>query len=168
MRPRDAVATRARVFVSGHSLDRELAAGIDAEGSDALRMRSRQLLRPSHRRRLAGRLEWIMRKAEEADPESRSEQTIDSFEVKKAHVLLAQLAEWLRGSEPLDPCGVAIVSCLVGNADSPVFAPGWRLEGVGRQKTLAQRAREALACFDRRREARPAPPAAPELALPVR
>jgi hypothetical protein len=104
------------------SLDEKLAAGYDPAGEPALAKRAEQLCSPRHRRKLAA---WIVRIADERDRNGYAGVSaavpIVREQVAAARGSLLELAEVLRGAQPVRPRGVAIVQRLLSDGNSDMY-----------------------------------------------
>lgn len=123
----ETIRTELAASLVGSRLDRELALGASPESSAVLRARARQLARAVRRRRIAARLESIVDAVERSKRVEGAGLIYDHQEIEKALPLLLQLVERLREPASPNPQGVAIVSWLVGDSDSPIFAWGRRV-----------------------------------------
>lgn len=136
---------RWRVHLRAHALDHEIAAGADVDANPLLRRRAEQLTAPKRRREQAAKIEQVIDMAERRSVINSAELPIDRPEVIEARAILLQLQVRLAGADPVTPRGMAMVAWLLGNGESPVFAP----VGMGSRKdrqpgALAARARETL------------------------
>ena len=112
---------RFRTWRLASTLDGELAEGADPLGSDELSLRTGQLRSVKSRARLArsllGALEFADRQLP-ADPAVA--RLIRRAEVRECRGLLLELAERLRDDWPLSAQGLAKISQLVTQGDSPL------------------------------------------------
>jgi hypothetical protein len=114
---------RLRVGLSHRSLDAMLAAGVDPAGDPALALRAAQLGSNRHRRRLASWLEQLARIAEAPSSSGLSSAApLATERVGEASDSLRLLAGTLRGTEPVDPRGVAMIEHLLRDAHSALYA----------------------------------------------
>jgi hypothetical protein len=115
-------ALRPAVFVSRGQLDQELASGADPASSPALAVRADQLLRRRYRRRLARSVERLVAEFDAnrgwwfsaAVPFLREQ-------VAEARGTLVSVAGALRDTQPVRARGVAMVSRLITNPESPLY-----------------------------------------------
>lgn len=146
-----ALTTRLRVRLHAHSLDREIAAGADPDGSPLLRVRAGQLTATEHRKRLAAQVDQVIDMAERTSVVNSAELPLDRPEVIEARAWLLQLRDRLAGADAVTAQGVAMTMWLLRNRESPIFAPiGIAEEGERLHGTLAPRAQMTLAALEGR------------------
>jgi hypothetical protein len=116
-------ATRARVLLTRRQLDRRLAKDDEAASDPALALRAAQLLRPKNRERLAADLERLIQESEVGRPRLSAAVPLDHGRVLSSREALLSIADALRTAEVIRPRGVAMLSALLSQADSPLFAP---------------------------------------------
>jgi hypothetical protein len=113
---------RVGLSVSRLGLDRELAAGVDPRSRPLLALRAEQLVRRRYRRRLAGAVERLIDELDAnrgwwlsaAVPFLRDQ-------VAEARPTLLALARALRSEQPIEPRGVALLSNLLTDTESPLY-----------------------------------------------
>jgi hypothetical protein len=121
-------ALRLRVLATRGHLDGQLAAGADPDGTETLKLRAAQLLRPRYRRRLATAVEHLVDELE-VHRGHRLSSAVPFLrdQVAEARSTLVSLASVLRASERVHPRGVAMVWRLLSDPASPLYlrtAPG--------------------------------------------
>lgn len=120
-------ALRAQVLWSHPSLDARLALGADPASDPALALRVAQLGSGRHRRRLADWVDRLVREAESARSSGISAAApVACEQVTEARGSLFLLAGVLRGDEPVQPRGIAMVELLLGHAGSVIYTAGAR------------------------------------------
>lgn len=111
------------VWWRGAELDRRLADGEDPASSDALALRARRITTARSRARLAGGLAGAVRSAGGERAVFTAAIRPQSPELLEAGALIATLERRLRAPEPVAPRGVAIVSSLLIDGNSPLYLP---------------------------------------------
>jgi hypothetical protein len=117
------LATKLNVLTHHWSLDRRLAEGERPDGDPALELRASQLTSEKARRRLAGSL----RRTVELAPEPMrpgSTAPLDRWAVLADRDRLIEIANRLDSSQPVGVRGVAMISDLLSDGASPLYAPG--------------------------------------------
>jgi hypothetical protein len=134
-------ALRPEVFLLRARLDRAIAAGIDPRSESLLAIRAAQLVRPGYRRRLAASVQHLVTDLD-ADRGYWLSAAVPFLrdQVAEARGTLVAIAGALRDAEPARPRGVAMVSRLLTDPDSPLYARTAR--GALQLKALA-----ALQCL---------------------
>jgi hypothetical protein len=105
--------------VRSFSLDGKLIGGADPASSTLLAARAAKLTSKSSRDSLAGTLETLLASAEGPAPRTRVRPR--PVAVLANESTMRRLAERLRSVEPLYARGMAHLSALLGNANSPAF-----------------------------------------------
>jgi hypothetical protein len=124
-----------RIHVSTHRLaiDRELARGDNPLGSAALAVRTRQLVSPRTRERLATAVERLVDCAQRR-PAPSEMVWVPHREILEARSELLGLASRLRDARPVYARGVAMVSRLAHDGTGPAFTPH---AGVALRRAIA-------------------------------
>jgi hypothetical protein len=116
------IATRLRVVGRHDKLDRMLADGHPPEESSALALRARELTSKRSRDELAGSVLDAVEAAEHpVRGPFRPNLAVDISAVLAVKSDLVKIAERLRDNAPVNPRGVAIVSCLLRDGESPLY-----------------------------------------------
>ena len=111
--------------VRAHSLDLQLAHGIEPWRTPVLAARARQLTDERSRRSLAACLEHIVERAEDLPRLTLSAVVEPSRPgVQEARPQLLMLAARLRGGEPINPRGVAALKDVLSDGTSPMYRCG--------------------------------------------
>jgi hypothetical protein len=134
------LALRIETFARRWSLDHRLALGERPDNEPALALRARQLVGAKTRRTLARGLRRSVRLAQEP-PRWGAAAPLDRRAVHDARRLLIELALRLTDPDPVGARGVALISDLLADGGSPLYAPGWTLERSGNE--LSSRLRSA-------------------------
>lgn len=115
-------ALRLKVYLTRGRLDREIAGGSAAEGSEELALRSRQLIDPRNQCKIAGRLRRIVEYADKrSSGPAMSAVMIDASSVRRGRRALGELAEQLERAGRADPRGVVLAQELLSDGSSPLF-----------------------------------------------
>jgi hypothetical protein len=112
------------VWLQGNSLDYRLARGADPAAGSALSLRARQLTTSRTRARIADALERALAAADEPPGPYSAAVPVKRDQVHAARWELVAVAERLRAPRPVWAQGVAAVSQLLANADSPLYQSG--------------------------------------------
>lgn len=146
---KSALKTRLRVRLHAHSLDRELAEGVDPEANPMLSARAEQLTTAAHRAKLAAQIDQVIDMAERTSVVNSAELPLDRPEVIEARAWLLQLRDRLASEDAVTAQGVAMTMWLLRNRESPVFAPvGIGEESERQHGTLVPRVQAALAVLE--------------------
>jgi hypothetical protein len=115
---------RLRVRLCRSRLDRSLAQGCRADGSEECALRARQLTDRRSRRQLARSLRRLVSDADSPrlTPFSPAVPVCTGAVVRWREGLLG-LAERLEQEPPIDPCGIARAKTLVRDGSSPLYDP---------------------------------------------
>lgn len=117
------LALRTRVLLSRRQLDRRLAKG-EKPDHPALALRAAQLVERKNRERLAAHLERLVDESKTKGRELSAAAPIAYGRVVASRDELRSIADSLRGTKPIQARGVAMLSTLLTDAASPLFAPG--------------------------------------------
>lgn len=123
-RGRSRPVLRLCVWLQRNSLDCGLARGADPAASATLSFRARQLTRSRTRTRIADALERALGAADEPPGPYSAAVPVERQQVHAARWELVAVAERLRAPRPVWAQGVAAVSQLLSNADSPLYQSG--------------------------------------------
>jgi hypothetical protein len=115
------LALRARVLLHAGRLDTALAAGADPSASPELALRASRLTSARHRRALAGRIEEVIRLAEQPGPRLSAAPPLAKRDVRDARAALLDLSQMLRGGEPIAPAGVVLAQRLLSDGAGPLY-----------------------------------------------
>jgi hypothetical protein len=115
--------TRVSLLARRGRLDRELAAGVDPHGDEALEHRAAQLECPAARRQLATGLERVLQAADEPPVTFSASAPLNRPAIRAARPVLLALARELRRNEQARAQGVALVRRLLVDGAGPLYAP---------------------------------------------
>ena len=138
------LALRIETYARRWSLDHRLALGERPDNELALALRARQLMSDKTRRALARSLRRSVRIAQE--PPRWGAAPLDRRAVRDARQLLIELAVRLTDPAPVGTRGVALISDLLTDGASPLYAPGWTEERSGSE--LSSRLRSAAQALE--------------------
>jgi hypothetical protein len=140
--------TRVVARLRGAALDHALADGVQPESRPALALRAGRLIAPTMRRRLARALRFHVGEARRSPAPLRAPWPAAPPPLRPGgpHVAgaageLLELADLLDGLEPVEVRGVALVSVLLADPDSPLH----RNRGSRRLVVAVRAAADALA-----------------------
>ncbi|HEY4278004.1 MAG TPA: hypothetical protein VGM91_07285 [Conexibacter sp.] len=122
------LADRARVSLRHGGLDHRIASGESISVDRGMTVRAWQLTRPRMRRQLADSLERVVHDSDEMLPGEKSDVKARHLEVRVARGELLWLAARLRDDRPARAQGVALVSELLTDGNSPLYMTGTRHE----------------------------------------
>ena len=105
------------------SLDRELAAGVEARISEAHTARVEQLTAGRTRRAVAHSLDRLIEQAEAPAARFRITATPGREQVWRAKAMIRATAARLRSAEPLDARGLARLRTLLADTSGPCYMP---------------------------------------------
>lgn len=123
-RTRPELRTRVRARLRRSTLDRLLAAGEPAWASRELSWRAAELSSPTARRAIADRIEALLDEVSGPPHPIGAAVPVDRDAVLGCQELLWELADDLRGVEPICPGGVVLLRRLLRDGGSPIYAPG--------------------------------------------
>jgi hypothetical protein len=112
---------RLAAALRGGELDRRLAAGIDPQTTEVLALRAAKITARRSRTRVADGLARARLSAGRPSPGFTAAMRPDAAELSAAGSLLADLDDRLRGPEPINPQGVAILRELLTEPASPMY-----------------------------------------------
>jgi hypothetical protein len=115
------LALRARVLLHAGRLDAALAAGADPSASPELGLRADRLTSARHRRTLAGRIEEVIRLAEQPGPRLSAAPPLAKRDVRDARAALLDLSQALRVAERVAPAGVVLARRLLSDGAGPLY-----------------------------------------------
>jgi hypothetical protein len=105
-------------------LDRELAAGISPQTSEALAIRARRITGQRSRANVASGLIRALFSAEDAAPGFTAAEQAHHREVLAARAVIAALDRRLCAPEPVAPRGMAMLHVLLTKGTGPLHQPG--------------------------------------------
>lgn len=104
-------------------LDLQLAAGVSADASELLAIRSERLTGKRYRARMAAGLARVVRDADATTRGFSAAVRPDRREVIAARTVITTLDRRLRAAEPISPQGVALLESLLTDGTSPLYRP---------------------------------------------
>jgi hypothetical protein len=107
----------------GARLDRQLAAGMNPQGSAMLALRAQRITARHRRTRLAQGLARVIRDAQDTTPAFSAAVRPHRQEVLAARTVLATIDHRLRAPEPVTARGVALIQALLTEGTSPLYVP---------------------------------------------
>jgi hypothetical protein len=143
---RPSLPLRIKVRTHHSSLDRRLAEGERPDHDAALELRARQLTSDRLRRGLARSLMRALHSAQEPRRWG-SAAPVDRRAVTDARLQLIELALRLEQPDPVAARGIAMISELLTDGGSPLYAPGWTSDRGGNE--LRTRLYSAAAALER-------------------
>ena len=142
---------RVRVFAvvrwQGARLDRELAAGIGPQTSEAHALRARTITGRRSRASVARGLQRVIRTATDTAPGFTAAVRPDRREVLAARAVIEALERRLRAPEPVSARGMAILGGLLTEGTSPLYRPD-EAGALGSQLRAAAAALEPASRWD--------------------
>jgi hypothetical protein len=107
----------------GARLDRELAAGISLQSSEALALRGRRITGRRRRVSVARGLARVVRTANDTSPGFTAAVPVNREEVLRARAVIEVIERRLCTPEPVMARGVAMLNELLTEATSPLYRP---------------------------------------------
>ncbi len=104
-------------------LDRQLAAGMSADASELLAIRSERLTAKRYRARMAAGLARVVRDADATTRGFSAAVRPDRREVIAARTVIRTLDRRLRAAEPISAQGVALLESVLTDGTSPLYRP---------------------------------------------
>jgi hypothetical protein len=120
--------TRALAVLRRHSLDRELARGVDPASSPGLALRASRLTRSRSRQRLARSLRDVIADAQHPPRVPSARVAPSRAEVLDARESLREVQDLLASSAPVYAAGIARLKMLLTDGVSPLYTPRHRGE----------------------------------------
>ena len=142
---------RVRLFAvvrwQGARLDRELAAGIGPQASEAHALRARTITGRRSRASVARGLQRVIRAATDTAPGFTAAVRPDRREVLAARTVIEALGRRLRAPEPVSARGMAMLGGLLTEGTSPLYRPD-QAGALGSQLRAAAAALEPASRWD--------------------